>query len=164
MPANQNASIVTDTRQLEKLYRYITDKQWKQVERRVLNKIAGKIKNRTRKAFKIALPAATHRNPQYSDRLIDAIRKSRVKESSTGILKTAVHAMGTTKSGSGTFRARFFETGTKERHHKKTGKSIGSITAKPFMSAATTMTSDDYADAKTYLDMEIQKLNKKILG
>lgn len=51
-------------------------------------------------------------NPKYNDLLSDAIRISRVDEVDSAI---KVHIMGVRSKGSGTFRLRFFENGTKER-------------------------------------------------
>jgi len=65
--------------------------------------------------FKQRLPAATKRSQNFSDRLIDAIRSSKIKNEGLGELSLKVHTMGNRKKGSGTFRARFFESGTQDR-------------------------------------------------
>ena len=82
------------------------------MKKRSLNKAANHLKKDAKKLFKTKLPAATKRNPNYNDRLIDAVRSSKVKEKGLGELILKIHVMGNRKKGSGTFRARFFEGGT----------------------------------------------------
>jgi len=66
----------------------------------------------------------------YKDRLLDAVRVSKV-EAHGDEVSTKVHVMGVRSAGSGTFRARFFEGGTKERQ-TKAGKARGHINALGF--------------------------------
>lgn len=82
--------------------------------------------------------AMMKRSEKYADRLIDAIRSSKVREGSV-----TVHIMGTRAKDSGTFRTRFFEGGTQERFQTTRNgkpltkkKSIGKIDATPFFSRA----------------------------
>lgn len=70
--------------------------------------------------LKSSLPKAIKRNPKYNDRLVDAvkIRAKNDRDAETGVIYGVIHTMGTRKKGSGTFRTRFFEGGTKERYQK----------------------------------------------
>ena len=81
------------------------------------------------------MPVATRPSQSgYKDKLIDAVRVSRVQSSGDEVT-TKVHIMGVRSSGSGTFRARFFEGGTKERQ-SKSGKKLGKIEALNFFAKA----------------------------
>ncbi len=53
------------------------------------------------------------RKTQYNDALIDGIRVTGIKEDGNWV---GVHILGSRASGSGTFRLRFFELGTKDRY------------------------------------------------
>lgn len=77
-------------------------------------------------------------SPKYTDTLQDAIRITKPKED--GLV--GVHILGTQKTGSGTFRLRFFEHGTKVRYQKsingkklKKPRNVGKITKTPFFQA-----------------------------
>lgn len=54
------------------------------------------------------------RNPKYNDTLREGIRTTKIRDDNS----IYVHILGTNKKGSGTFRLRFFEGGTKERYAK----------------------------------------------
>ena len=76
--------------------------------KRALTRGAIVLKDRTRQNLQSVLPASSNHNPKYNDTLQDAIRNSKVS-----IDHVTVHILGTRNSGSGTFRTRFFEGGTK---------------------------------------------------
>lgn len=80
---------------------------------RALYRGANVLKNQTRENLSSALPASGNPNPKYDDTLQDAIRNSHTE----GDVIT-VHILGTRASGSGTYRTRFFENGTKDRYQK----------------------------------------------
>lgn len=85
-----------------------------------LRKGAKYIIQKTKKTFRSRLKKSTKPNPKYSDKLIDAVRRSSTDfEKDEG--KVYVHILGTRKSTSGTFRARFFEQGTDDRYVKRYG-------------------------------------------
>jgi hypothetical protein len=65
--------------------------------------------------FKQRLPAATKRSQNFSDRLIDAIRSSKIKNEGLGELRLKIHTMGSRKKTSQTYKSRFFESGTQDR-------------------------------------------------
>lgn len=72
--------------------------------------------------------------PKYDDTLQDGVRVTRVKDGN----KIGVHILGSRRGGSGTFRLRFFEKGTKDRYQKtKNGtRYIGRIPAYGFFESA----------------------------
>jgi len=110
-----NVEFKVDTSEMQKMHKWFNDKDWEKIKKRALNKAAAHIKKDAKKLFKTKLPAATKKSPKYNDRLIDAIRSSKVEETGLAELSIKLHVMGTKKKGSGTFRARFFEGETKER-------------------------------------------------
>ena len=87
--------------------------QMPNIEKRALYHAAYFLRDEIRKSFKSKLPKADQRNPRYSDTLLDAVGFSKVDGASLN-----VNAMGNRKSSSGTYRARFFEEGTKDRYQK----------------------------------------------
>ena len=91
--------------------------------------------------LKTSITKATKRNPLYTDRLVDAvrIRAKNDRDSQSGVIIGKIHVMGSNKKGSGTFRTRFFEGGTKERYQKtykgrplRKKRYIGKLNAKYF--------------------------------
>lgn len=111
--------------------------QMPNIEKRSLYHAAYFLRDEIRKSFKSKLPKADQRNPRYSDTLLDAVGFSKVDGASLN-----VNAMGNRKSSSGTYRARFFEAGTKDRYQKtrngirlKKKKFIGKIKPTNFFSS-----------------------------
>lgn len=108
------------------------------IEKRALYHAAYFLRDEIRRSFKSKLPKADRPNPRYSDTLIDAVGFTKVDGASLN-----VNAMGTRKSSSGTYRARFFEAGTKDRYQKrykgirlKKKKYIGKLKPTNFFSSA----------------------------
>ena len=89
-------------------------KEMPNIEKRALYRGAYLLRDKIQQSLISAVPKATQRNPKYNDTLVDAVGFSRVDGASL-----VVNAMGTRKTGSGTFRTRFFEDGTIKRYHKK---------------------------------------------
>lgn len=88
-------------------------------------------------------------NPLYIDKLSDGVMSGKVKDGSV-----VVHVMGTGKKGSGTFRLRFFEGGTKERYQKtwrgkplKTPRRLGHIKSYGFFNSALGSSTDEVMKA-----------------
>jgi HK97 gp10 family phage protein len=115
---------------------------------------AAVIKDQARKNFVSSMPKSTIPNPKYNDLMVDAIRNTR----SLGD-EVTVHTMGTRATGSGTYRARFFEGGTKDRYQKtyagiplKKKRYLGHVKPLHFFSSAVTSTQS----------LVIQAMNKVI--
>lgn len=135
--------------------------------RRGMNKAVMAIRNKTRSLVKTGL-GRTNRN-LYNDKIWEGARVSKYKEiESLNEAIAAVHIMGTSKKGSGTYRLRFFENGTKERKtndyirtHPKTGRRfkvsghyIGKIGPKEFFKNAV---SETINKAPNIIEAEIKK-------
>lgn len=110
-----------------------------------------------------ALPASTNRNPRFNDTLQDAIRFSHTE----GDVIT-VHTLGTRQSGSGTYRTRFFENGTRERYQKtyagiplKKKRYIGKLKPLGFFNSAVVSTQSLVMDEmQKVIDRMIDKADK----
>ena len=117
---------------LTKTLESLQGKDFRRMEKKAMRRGASVIKRQTVSNFKKELPAATQSSEKYSDRLIDAVRSTVYEENNE--VYFSVHVMGSRKKDSGTFRARFFEKGTKERDGD--GHYRGSIKATNFFSNA----------------------------
>lgn len=113
-------------------------KEMPNIERRALYRAAYFLRDKIRDSLITRIPKATQPNPKYIDTLADAIGFSKVDGAST-----IVNAMGNGKKGSGTYRARFFEEGTRDRYQKKRNgirlkkkKFIGRIKPTKFFASA----------------------------
>ena len=119
-------------------------KEMPNIEKRALYKAAYFLREKIQQSLISAVPKATQKNPKYIDTLVDAVGFSRVDGAST-----TINAMGTRKTGSGTYRTRFFEEGTVKRYHKKRNgiklkkkKYIGLIKPTHFFSSAVNANKD----------------------
>ena len=140
---------------LSELLKDLKGKEFRRVEKKAMRRGASVIKRQTISNFKKELPAATQPSEKYSDRLIDAIRSTVFEEGNEVFFK--VHILGSRKKDSGTFRARFFEKGTKEREGD--GHYRGSIKATNFFNDAVSQTSSKTYNAinQTFTN-EVQKI------
>lgn len=108
----------------------------------------------------------------YDDKIEDAVRISKIDGTFGNDLSIKVHVMGTRKSGSGTYRARFLEKGTRERFAKhmrnknhnlvalQKPKSLGRINGKWFFkNAQSTVMPNLPSIYMAEIDKTINKLN-----
>lgn len=115
----QNVGIYAETEAVEEMLSFFTSDQCTDLYKRALGTVARDYKETAKNYFKSSLPAAARSSQHgYKDKLIDAVRVSKIKVEGDDI-KTAVHVLGVRSSGSGTFRARFFEGGTQARETSK---------------------------------------------
>lgn len=103
-----------------------------------LRKGANIIKKQTQSSFS-STGINDNQNSKYSDRLIDGIRTTSLKDDDT----IGVHILGSKAKTSGTYRLRFFEKGTKERFAKtykgqplKKKRRLGKIKSYKFFESA----------------------------
>lgn len=83
------------------------------MERLALYRAGFFLRDKIRQQLIKSVPKATTPNPRYNDTLVDAVGFTRPDGGSI-----IVNAMGLNRSGSGAFRARFFEGGTRDRYAK----------------------------------------------
>ena len=166
-----NIEFKADTTDLQKMVRYFSEKDWKTVKKRALSSGANTLKKEAKKSLKTLLPNSTKRSDKYKDKLIDAIRSSKIQDKGLAEMTVKVHTMGTKKSGSGTFRTRFFEGGTKERTQKPRvvskgrkythSRKVGKIKALHFFSDSVSNSKIAETDITKVLEEQIQKINNK---
>lgn len=166
-----NVQFTYDTSEFERQNRWFSSRDWTNIQKRTLRKAANDLKKKTKSKFKSLLPMASVKNPKYNDKLLDAVRISKIKETGLAELSIKLHVMGTKKKGSGTFRSRFFEKGTKEReispyvdklgrHYNKTWKT-GRIKPLYFFRDSVSNLSPTSSYINTILEQEINKINQK---
>ena len=130
----------------------------------ILQAGAAVIKEEAKRSLISAVPAATRPNPLYNDVMADAPLYGKVDN---GTVK--IHVLGSGKKGSGTFRARFFEGGTKVRKQKtlngrplKKARTTGQI--KPthfFENAISSSEQNAYSVMEERLSQIIDNINSK---
>lgn len=137
-------------------------KELPDVERRMLLTGALTIRDKAKEQLIGVLPNVTKRSQKYNDSLVDAVRISKPDGGSI-----TVHTLGVRDKGSGTFRARFFEGGTKDRYQKtfngkklKKKRLIGKISPLGFFSTAVqTAQGKAFANMQSVLDKYIESKN-----
>lgn len=115
----QNVGIYAETDEVEEMLSFFTSEQCTDLYSKALGTVAREYKETAKNYFKSALPSATRSSQHgFKDKLIDAVRVSKIKVDGDNI-STKVHVLGVRSSGSGTYRARFFEGGTQPRETSK---------------------------------------------
>lgn len=112
-------------------------KTMERAEKSALKRGASTLRTDVKKAIRKSDFNSTSRNPKYTDRLIDGVRSGKVRNHAI-----VTHIMGTSETGSGTYRLRFFEGGTRDRIQKtrngvplKEPINLGHITAYNFFNS-----------------------------
>lgn len=121
------------------------------------------LREAARSSFILKMPIATHQSDKYSDTLADAVRYSR--RHGTAV---TVHTLGTRAKTSGTYRARFFEGGTRKRYQRRYRgrplehkRYLGYI--KPvnfFMSAVTSASAQAMSEMEKILQEHIKNIQR----
>jgi len=91
------------------------------VERYAIWRAADTVISNIKDTLSRKYPSVNNSNNKYNDRMIDAIRMSKIAAG-----KTKVHAYGSRETGSGTYRTRFL-AGTKFRYQKNPRRFLGRI-------------------------------------
>ena len=94
----------------------LTAKEMSKAVKRALNKAASTLQKQTKANLSALIKSDTCGHGRYDDRLQDAVLRRGSKGFYDEELTAVVHIMGTQTTGSGTFRARFLEKGTKPRY------------------------------------------------
>lgn len=158
---SKETTIETNADKVFDQFREFTVKEMRKTLKSAVGTAANKLKGATKKLFRAALPMAKHHNPKYNDTLLDAVRRSKVEETKGGEIYTKVHIMGVKSTGSGTFRARFFEKGTGTRQTRK-GYNRGSIKPLNYFADANAAFLQEYDKTlNDALAKAVDKINKK---
>ncbi len=154
-----NSTATTNATKVFKDFKELTSKEMKKALKSALNKASGKLRNETRSTLRTMMPSASKSSAKYSDRLIDAVRKSKIEETKKGDITSAVHIMGTRDATSGTYRLRFFEKGTRKRQTRK-GYNRGIIQPLYFFRTASTAFKAEYNQILSdYIAKAVDKIN-----
>lgn len=155
---SKSVTIETNADQVYNSFLNLTTKEMRKALRQGVQNAANKLRGETKRVFRSALPAARRHNSKYNDTLLDAVKRSKVEENQRGEISAKVHIMGTRNTGSGTFRARFYEKGTRQRRTRK-GYNRGSIAPLGFFATANASFGADY---NNILNNEIAKAIERI--
>lgn len=171
---NQNFTWKYDISEFAEFTKYFSSKDWKQVKSRALRAAGNQLKRETRKELKNKLPASAKRNPNYSDRMIDAIgfSKPRYKKGDSTAMVLRLHVIDTRKPNSQTFKAHFFEEGTNYTRTKhsyvdklgrkyKAGQKRKGVKGLKYFETANRNTSDAENNMQQILMQHIHKINNK---
>lgn len=151
--SKQNVGIYAETEAVEEMLSFFTSDQCTDLYKRALGTVARDYKETAKNYFKSSMPSAARGSQHgYKDKLIDALRISKIKVEGDTV-STKVHVLGVRSSGSGTFRARYFEGGTQSRETSKEytdslgrtykkGKPLGHIKALNYFQQAQTAMSN----------------------
>lgn len=162
-----NNGFVTDIEKVWNEFSELTSSEMSKAVKRALNKAAAELQQKTKANLSSLVKSDTGHNGKFNDRLKDGVRRSGAKGMYDEELTAVVHIMGTQASGSGTYRLRFLEKGTKERYAKtykgqplKKPRYLGAIKPRWFFRSAN-QTIEPQLE-KIYLeeiDKTIQKIN-----
>lgn len=92
---------------------YTMEKEFPKIERQAVYAGARILRDAAKRQMLIDFPKAASKNSNYVDTISDAVMMS--KMDGTGV---TVHVLGHRGKGSQTYKARFFEKGTKDRYAK----------------------------------------------
>ena len=154
---SKSTTIETNADKVYAEFKELSTKEMRKALRNAISRAASQLQRETKKELRKSMPTAT-RKGRYPDSLADAVKRSKIEETKRGEISAKVHIMGSRRTGSGTFRLRFFEKGTTPRRTSK-GYNRGSIKALHFFASAQ---SAFYAEYDRILTDEIQKAINKI--
>ena len=145
----------------------LTQKEMKGVVKKAIGKAEKELKTQTVTNLISSINERGRSRFMYDDSIEDAVMASKVKGDYGEELEGKVHIMGTRDKGSGTYRARFLEKGTKIRAAKtwkgkplQKQRNLGSIKPKWFFrSANATVLPQIERIYMAEIDKAIQKIN-----
>ena len=121
------------------------------------------IRNDARRRFRTLFPAGTRLNSRFSDRLIDGIRSTKVREDKKDGYVGYVLITSNRKTGSGSYRLVFLEGGTATRYTRK-GYHRGRIQASYFFTSTVTSDMGKYeSELVKTINKTVDKINQKNL-
>lgn len=157
---NKETTITTNADDVYKAFLELNTKEMKKALKTGITKAANSLRQATRKSLKTALPQSNVKSPKYNDKMTDAVMRSKIVENRQHEISAKVHIMGTRNTGSGTFRARFFELGTKLRKTRK-GYNRGQLKGLYFFRSANAAFQQEYEKTlNNEIEKAIDKINK----
>lgn len=145
----------------------LTAKEMSKAVKRALNKAAAQLQRQTKTNLSTLIKSDTGGHGKYSDKLKDGVLRRGSKGFYDEELTAVVHIMGTQTTGSGTFRLRFLEKGTKPRYAMKYNgqplmkpRYLGQIKPLWYFKSANEMVEPQLEQIYiTEIDKTIQKIN-----
>lgn len=151
-------------------FKELTAKELDSAIKKALKRCATEIKNQTVSNAKSGIKTRGNKHYQngkeitYNDEITDAVRVGKIEDRyDSANLSIKVHVMGTNSVGSGTYRFRFLEGGTKSREAKtykgkqlKKNRNLGSIAPRKWFRDANQSVDLD----KIYLETIEDAINK----
>lgn len=139
-----NSGLECDIEKVFEQFCELTDREMNKAVRSALKSGAVELKKQTQQDLTSSLKKRDNHPGMYNDKIEDAVRIGKFdNDNFDEDLYIKVHIMGTRNTGSGTYRARFLEKGTKERYAKTYKKAtlekpryLGSIQGKWFFKNA----------------------------
>lgn len=150
-----SAKFEFDTTVWNRLVEHLGGENAQRAERAMIRAAAQRLYKQTESNIRSLFPNSTNRNPNYNDTIAEGLRM-RIGKNTEYETEAIVHVMGTPKSGSQTYKLRFFEGGTKERIK---GHSRGRIEPMNFFQSAVNQTNGEVQDI---MRNELEKYLEKI--
>jgi len=107
---------VTNIDEMFEKFAELTSTEMTRAIKRALNKAAVQLQRLTKSNLSSMIKSDTGGHGKYNDRLENGVMRRSASASYDEEMTAMVHIMGSRSSGSGTFRLKFLEGGTKERY------------------------------------------------
>lgn len=150
-----SAKFEFDTAVWNRLVEQLGGENAQRAERAMIRAAAQRLYKQAQSNLHSSFTKSTNRNPKYNDTIAEGLRM-RIGKNTEFETEAIVHVMGTRKSGSQTYKLRFFEGGTKERTK---GHSRGRIQPMYFFQSAVNQTNGEVQDI---MRNELEKYLAKI--
>ena len=95
---SKETTIITNADEVYSKFLQLTTKEMKKALKTGVTKAANQLKNATKKTLRQALPES-NRKGKYNDKLVDAVRRSKLEENKQHEISTKVHIMGVKNTG-----------------------------------------------------------------
>lgn len=108
----------TNIEQVWAEFQDLTSKQMTSAIKKAVSRGAAELKKETITQLRSSGIDVDRPNNKYNDKLDDGVMMRKARGNYDEDIYSIVHIMGSMSSGSGTFRLRFFEKGTKDRYQQ----------------------------------------------
>lgn len=106
----------TDIAKVWEEFSQMTAREMTRAIKKALNKAAVQLQSSTKEHLASSIKSDTGHNGKFNDKLTDGVRRGKAGGNYDEELSVVVHIMGTNASGSGAYRLRMLEKGTKPRY------------------------------------------------
>lgn len=113
-----NSGLETNVVEVWANFQELTSRQMTSAIKKAVSRGAAELKKETISQLGSTGIDTSAPNTKYNDKLSDGVMMRKAQGNYDEDIYSIVHIMGTRATGSGTFRLRFFEKGTKDRYQK----------------------------------------------